>query len=142
MHLSVNTAKTRNVALTLFCADRDYNSSDRSVTLKFGKQRYFDTFIPHGTASDLRVRSRGREHADCRLRDHTSSSVNRPDLPGVSAIAGYVYADILYAYMYAYAYTPFSFSRLGSLVPFSFRQLPGTQRTKISWFNCFLLYCT
>ena len=25
---------------------------------------------------------------------------------------------------------------------FSFRQLPGTQWTKISWFNCFLLYCT
>ena len=36
MHLSVNTAKTRNVALTLFCADRDYNSSDRSVTLMLG----------------------------------------------------------------------------------------------------------
>ena len=25
---------------------------------------------------------------------------------------------------------------------FSFHQLPGTQPTKISWFNCFLLYCT
>ena len=24
----------------------------------------------------------------------------------------------------------------------SLRQLPGTQRTKISWFSCFLLYCT